>query len=98
MHAHLLRHAEQAEDVEEDRHQDRPAADAEHAGQQAGDDTRGSKCEDEGKDFGNRGHGGSLEAAERPRMDCGSTTCGTKSLVRQVGPAASRYDGLQPAR
>ena len=41
LHAHLLRHAEQPEDLEEDRNDDRAAANPEEPGENAGDDPDG---------------------------------------------------------
>ncbi|MNY29789.1 hypothetical protein D3C86_1638520 [compost metagenome] len=40
MHAHRLRHIQKPEDLVEDGHQHRAAADAEQAGQKTGDHTR----------------------------------------------------------
>jgi len=51
LHAYLVRHAEHAKNLEQDRHDDRAATDAEQAGEQSGDHAADDDHEREPEEF-----------------------------------------------
>ena len=57
LHAHLFRHAEQPEELEQDRHDDGAAANPEEAGENAGDDAGGDNPGGEPGQFDERDRG-----------------------------------------
>mgnify|MGYP000381951232 CR=1 FL=1 len=54
MHPHIFRHVEKAEDLVEHGNNDGPAADAEHPGKQARDQTRPEQRDHECNEVGDR--------------------------------------------